>query len=82
MLRQAQNRDLLIREDELSGRDFVPEPCGKLSNSLLPFWWILGWKRRNIPEGSSIHQSVYDRINDCDLGYNPKNLAKNPVIVE
>lgn len=72
MLRQAHNRDLLIRKDELSGPDFVPKPCSKLHNSLKWYWLILGWKRRNIPKGSSIHQSVYDRINDCD--YNPKNL--------
>jgi len=51
----------------------------KLHNSLLPIYWILGWRRRKIIDKQkyeipSIHESVYKRIKDNDDGYNPKNL--------
>ena len=31
---------------------------GKLHDNLLPVWWIMGWRRRTIPDGSTVHGSV------------------------
>ncbi len=51
----------------------------KLHNSLLPFFWILGWWRRKIVDKEKyeipcIHESVYKRVEDNVDKYNPKNL--------
>jgi len=45
----------------------------KTHNPLLPFWWILLWWRRTIPDGALVHESVFKRIN-AGIGYAPKNL--------
>lgn len=50
----------------------------KLHNSLLPFYWILGWWRRKVVDKEkyelpSIHKSVYKRIAECD-DYQPSNV--------
>ena len=35
--------------------------AGPMHNSLLPIWWVLGWRRRHIPPQARIHQSVDSR---------------------
>lgn len=61
---------------------------GELHNSLLPFFWILGWLRREIVDKEKyeipyIHKSVYMRIAECDE-YQPGNVPskKEARIVE
>ncbi|MDX1469498.1 MAG: DUF2235 domain-containing protein [Acidimicrobiia bacterium] len=44
---------------------------GRVHNSLIPIWWILGWRRRRIPEWATIHPSVIDRMNRLE-GYRPR----------
>jgi len=74
LIDEALKHGLIIDEQKYS--QIKPDPEDKLHNSLLPFWWILGWKRRNIVNDSLIHYSVYERIEKKN--YNPKNLpAKN-----
>ncbi len=70
MLDNAKKRGLLVSEraDETTG-----DCTGKLHNSLLPIWWILGWKRRKIQAHAKIHSSVYNRMNKVDK-YRPKNV--------
>jgi uncharacterized protein (DUF2235 family) len=46
--------------------DDIPPPAedawqGRIHHNLWPFWWILGWRRRRIPNGSWIHPSVRQR---------------------
>ncbi len=50
----------------------------KLHNSLLPFFWIVGWWRRKIVDREKyeipyIHESVYKRISECE-DYKPSNV--------
>jgi len=70
MLDNAKSSGLLIKEraNKMSG-----DCTGKLHNSLLPIWWVLGWKKRTISPGAKIHSSVYNRMNKVD-SYRPKNL--------
>ncbi|MHC4454683.1 MAG: phospholipase effector Tle1 domain-containing protein, partial [Planctomycetota bacterium] len=65
--------DCGLKVDKQKINKIKTDPTGKLYNSLIPFYWILGWKRRNIPNDSFIHKSVYERIAKCKE-YMPKNL--------
>jgi uncharacterized protein (DUF2235 family) len=72
LAQRAESCELNIRKAELAR--VKTDPCDKLHNSLLPIWWLLGWKRRNIENGSKIHTSIVVRIEKCNLDYMPKNL--------
>ncbi len=42
-----------------------------------PFrWWMIGWRRRNIPVGAAVHASAIDRMKEPDLHYRPGNLPR------
>ena len=71
MVNEARLHGLLVNKKEIEKIQSNPE--GKLHNSLLPIWWILGWKIRKIKEGSLIHNSVYKRIERVKK-YKPKNV--------
>lgn len=73
LAQRAENRGLNIMKSDLERAGI--DPCDKLHNSLLPIWWLLGWKRRKIENGSKIHASVLVRMQNCNLGYRPKNLS-------
>ncbi len=71
MVSEARRHGLLVSEKEV--KKIKPNPEDKLHNSLLPIWWILGWKIRMIKDGSLIHQSVFERIEKVKK-YKPKNV--------
>ena len=71
MINEARLQGLLIKEKEYD--KIIPDHKDKIHNSLLPLWWILGWKRRSIAIDSFIHESVYQRMADV-TGYKPKNV--------
>lgn len=73
MVNEARLHGLLVNKKEIEKIQSNPE--GKLHNSLLPIWWILGWKIRKIKEGSLIHNSVYKRIERVKK-YKPKNVQQ------
>jgi len=60
MLDGAVQRELLV--DSAKHEAIVGDVTEDAHNSLLPIWWILGWKRRTIPPGAWIHHSVKKRI--------------------
>lgn len=70
MLDNAKSHGLLVSE---RANQVIGDCTGKLHNSLLPIWWILGWKKRKILPGAKIHSSVYNRMNKMN-SYRPKNL--------
>ena len=77
---EACKQGLVINKEEYAG--IIPNPEDKLHNSLLPFWWILGWMTRNIKKGSLIDNSVYERIEKV-INYRPKNIPeKESIIIE
>ncbi|MGD8306227.1 MAG: DUF2235 domain-containing protein, partial [Ignavibacteria bacterium] len=76
---EAKAQGLIISQNEYE--KIQENPADKLHNSLLPFWWILGWITRKINEGAFIHKTVFERM-DKRKEYNPKNLPdKEKVIV-
>lgn len=69
MLTEAAQYELLVSMD---GYKRTPDHMGKMHRSLLPIWWLLGWKRRRaLPPGRYsgqaeltpvlVHQSALDR---------------------
>jgi uncharacterized protein (DUF2235 family) len=77
MLDEARSQGLLIKEEVY--KKIIPCYKDKIHNSLLPFWWILGWKKRKIEIGSLIHKSVYDRMEDVK-SYKPKNVPSKECV--
>jgi len=53
---------------------------GALHGNLLPWWWLAGFGRREIPTGSSAHISVEQKI-ASNTGYSPKNLELGNVTI-
>ncbi len=43
---------------------------GELHNNLVPVWWLMGWRRRTIPDGAKVHGSVKARM-ELVPGYRP-----------
>jgi uncharacterized protein (DUF2235 family) len=62
MVAGAEKHGLLIDKKAYAKYRPVPDPVGVLHDPLLPFWWLLGWKRRVIPEGAWVHGSVRQRV--------------------
>jgi uncharacterized protein (DUF2235 family) len=63
MLKEAEKFGLL--HDAADPHALKPDPAGKKHNPLLPFWWLLGWRRRKVPDGGAqapwVHDSVRQR---------------------
>jgi uncharacterized protein (DUF2235 family) len=63
MLGEATKFGLLV--DVGSASPLKPDPAGQAHNPLLPFWWLLGWRRRRVPaiggQPPWVHESVRDR---------------------
>jgi len=63
MLSEAARFGLLVDAD--SAPPLKPDSAGKAHNPLLPFWWLLGWRRRRMSgfDGQPpwIHESVRQR---------------------
>ena len=77
MLDEAMNQDLIVDKNAYKEIEKKADHRDKMHNSLLPIWWILGWKSRKIPEGSLVHISVKKRIDEGVQNYRPKNLPDN-----
>jgi uncharacterized protein (DUF2235 family) len=48
-------------------------PLSKIHNSLLPWWWVCGWRTRTVDKDAPVHDTVDSRVKD-KVGYRPKNL--------
>lgn len=62
MLDGARRHGLLVDQAELARIRCQPNPSDQMHNPLLPFWWLLGWRRRRVPHGAWIHDSARQRI--------------------
>lgn len=71
MLEGATKNGLIADPDKIADLKLNPSPTGKIHNSLSPWWWILGWKTREIPKESHIHVSVKERI---ELSHNSNEI--------
>ena len=73
MATAAHREGLRFQEGALTEFQNRGNALDTLHNSLLPWWWLLGWSRRKIPSGASIHPSVYERMKGKP-GYRPSNV--------
>lgn len=80
MMGKARQCGLDIDTNALSQRP--PNPHDKLTESFEGFWRFRGSRTRKIPEGAKIHKSVFDRINNPENNYHPKNLLQTYLQVE
>ena len=74
MLEKASSCGLEVKKKELEGRK--RDPYDKMHQSFSGFWRIRGSCPREIPEGASIHKSVFDRMDSPKVKYSPKNLPE------
>jgi uncharacterized protein (DUF2235 family) len=65
-LRKAHGSD-----DEAARREYE-----RVHNPLIPFWWVLGWWRRKLPDRAWIHESTLHRI-----AADPKLSDRSPLAV-
>ena len=77
MLEGAIQRGLLVDGDPFAS--IHPDPLIKMHNPLVPFWWMLGWKKRCIRRHPGvpgaevwIHDSVRARMQHFGKGYQPR----------
>ena len=77
---QAHAQGLIFNPADLKAYPANPE--GLIHNPLLPFWWILGWRRRFVPDQAEVCESVRMRM-ARQPDYRPQNLlaAKNVTYV-
>lgn len=80
MLRKATACGLLVDEQQ-AGR-FDENAHDKIHKSYSGFWRFRGGRKRNIPEGSLIHRSVFNRIENPGNRYKPENLPEQYTIVD
>lgn len=80
MLSKATACGLLV--DEQQAARFVENAHDKLHKSYSGFWRFRGSRKRKIPEGSLIHRSVIERMENPDNRYKPKNLPERYKIVD
>ncbi len=76
MLARATSQGLMLKSDYASHITPKPEPDpeDQQHESFSGAWRLLGSRRRSIPEGCSIHDSVLKRLKSTQVNYRPKNL--------
>ena len=72
MMERAESAGLCFRQDWQKG--LKPSPHGKIKQSRVWQWWLLPRQMRIIPDPAQVHPSVFDRINDGRILYQPKNV--------
>lgn len=60
MLQESLAHGLLV-EPNGDARPLEPDHNGRMHNPLWPFWWVLGWWSRWVPEDALVHASVAER---------------------
>jgi uncharacterized protein (DUF2235 family) len=80
MLRKATECGLMV--DSQQAARFHENAHDKMHQSYKGFWRIRGKRTRKISEGSLIHRSVLDRIENPANRYKPKNLPEDYTVVD
>ncbi|MEM9243191.1 MAG: DUF2235 domain-containing protein [Pseudomonadota bacterium] len=79
MLNKATRAGLRLKPDWQSHLN--ADPCGVMHNSRTGLWKLWSPLNRFIPEGSCLHQSVLDRLDNTELNYQPDNLPREYTIM-
>ena len=74
MLSNAEAAGMEVDGRRLRGVRYRPDPHGPSQESYTGFWRFRGQHVRNIPDGSKVHRSVWDRKAKPSNGYSPSNL--------
>ena len=74
MLSKAEAAGMEVDRRRLRRVRYRPDPHGPAQESYTGFWRFRGQHVRNIPDGSSVHRSVWDRKAKPSNGYSPSNL--------
>jgi len=80
MARKAMAAGLKLDESKLNS--YKPDPLDQFHESYTGFWKFRGRHIRSITQGSKIHKSVFERINDSGVKYKPGNLPESYESVE
>lgn len=80
MMKAAIKCGMKVHINEL--KKYTENPFDELHNSYKGLWKIKRRVTRNIKEGSKIHKSVIDRMNNPGLKYKPAYLPKNYTVIE
>ena len=70
-----------MKLDEKALASYTPDPHCKFHESFQGFWKFRRSRRRKIPVGASIHESVFKRIGRKSNKYAPNNLPKGYQVV-
>jgi len=81
ILKKARAQGMAFDETKLSTQ-FRGNPSDKIHESYSGFWKFRRSRRRKIPDGAHIHESVKARIDDPRNNYKPRNLPNNPTYVD
>ncbi|MDQ7050973.1 MAG: DUF2235 domain-containing protein [Enterobacterales bacterium] len=79
MMKKAKSCGMLVDNKVLN--QFKADPYDIQHEEYKGFWRFRGTHKRQIAEGSFIHESVKKRL-DKNIGYKPKNLPENPKFVK
>lgn len=60
MIQESRAHGLLLNPDD-DPRLLTPDPTSKIHNPLWPFWWVLTWWRRHVPDNALLHSSIMER---------------------
>lgn len=71
MLAEAAEHGLHV--DHAAAAEYRDDATDRLHNSLLPIWWMLGWRRRRVAGGALVHHAIVDRMRAIP-SYRPANL--------
>ena len=74
MLGKAAAAGMEVNQRGLARKRYRPAPDGPSQESYTGFWRFRGQHVRDIPEGSRIHRSVWDRMANPSNDYSPGNL--------
>ncbi|MGH9842262.1 MAG: DUF2235 domain-containing protein [Blastocatellia bacterium] len=79
MLENAHRCGLRLRAGEVD--KVLPDAADVLHNSRTGGWRFLPARTRQIPDGAKIHRSVFERMENPALNYNPKDRFRNHQVV-
>lgn len=81
MLKKAAACGMQLDQDRLA-REFPSDPHDEKHESYSGFWKFRGSRTRKITDGSKIHTSVIERMENSANKYKPKNLPDDYEVVE
>ena len=76
MLDKAEAEDMEIDRERLQSARYRRNPDGPSQESYTGFWKFRGEHVREIPAGSKVHRSVWERKSKRSNRYSPRNLPK------